>query len=46
VRDRGKPYVRLVLDAYQRDLISLSSVSNLLNLKLKHLSALEHEVGA
>jgi Zn-dependent peptidase ImmA (M78 family)/transcriptional regulator with XRE-family HTH domain len=46
VRDRGKPYVRLVLDAYQRDQITPSSVSNLLSLKLKHLAALEREVGA
>jgi len=45
IRDRGKPYVRLVLDAYQRDQITPSSVSNLLSLKLKHLTALEHEVG-
>ena len=45
VRDRGKPYVRLVLDAYQRDQITPSSLSNLLSLKLKHLPALEHEVG-
>jgi Zn-dependent peptidase ImmA (M78 family)/transcriptional regulator with XRE-family HTH domain len=45
IRDRGKPYVRLVLDAYQRDQITPSSVSNLLSLKLKHLAALEHEVG-
>jgi Zn-dependent peptidase ImmA (M78 family)/transcriptional regulator with XRE-family HTH domain len=46
VRDRGKPYVRLALDAYQREAISPSSLSNLLNLKLKHLAALEHEIGA
>ena len=46
IRDRGKPYVRLVLDAYHRDLLTPSSTSNLLNLKLKHLAALEHEVGA
>jgi len=44
VRDRGKPYVRLVLDAYQRDLITPSSLSTLLALKLKHLANLEHEV--
>jgi len=44
VRDRGKPYVRLVLDAYQRDKITASSLSNLLALKLKYLTALEHEV--
>jgi hypothetical protein len=45
VRDQGKPYVRLVLDAYHREAISASSASNLLSLKLKHLAALEHEVG-
>jgi Zn-dependent peptidase ImmA (M78 family) len=46
VRDRGKPYVRLVLDAYHREAISASSASNLLNLRLKHLAAIEREVGA
>lgn len=46
VRDRGKPYVRLVLDAYHRDAISPSSLSNLLSLKLKHLPRLEEEIGA
>ena len=45
IRDRGKPYVRLVLDAYHREAISPSSASNLLSLKLKHLPALEREVG-
>lgn len=45
VRDRGKPYVRLVLDAYHRDTITPSSLSNLLSLKLKHLGALERELG-
>lgn len=44
-RDRGKPYVRLVLDAYQRDEITTSSASNLLSLKTKHFPALEREVG-
>jgi Zn-dependent peptidase ImmA (M78 family)/transcriptional regulator with XRE-family HTH domain len=44
VRDRGKPYVRLVLDAYQREAISPSSLSRLLGLKLKHVAALEREV--
>jgi Zn-dependent peptidase ImmA (M78 family)/transcriptional regulator with XRE-family HTH domain len=44
IRDRGKPYVRLVLDAYQRDLITTSSLSSLLSLKVKHLPALEREV--
>jgi Zn-dependent peptidase ImmA (M78 family)/DNA-binding XRE family transcriptional regulator len=46
IRDRGKPYVRLVLDAYNRDVLTPSSTSNLLSLKLKHLVALEHEIGA
>ena len=45
VRDRGKPYVRLVLDAYHRDAISPSSLSSLLGLKLKHVAALEQEAG-
>jgi Zn-dependent peptidase ImmA (M78 family)/DNA-binding XRE family transcriptional regulator len=44
VRDRGRPYVRQVLDAYYLDVISPSTLSNLLGIKLKHLSALEHEV--
>lgn len=44
-RDRGKPYVRLVLDAYQREEITLSSASTLLALKTKHFPALEREVG-
>lgn len=46
IRDRGRPYVRLVLDAYYRDLISSSNVSRFLGLRLKHLSRLEHEVGS
>jgi Zn-dependent peptidase ImmA (M78 family) len=46
IRDRGKPYVRLVLDAYQRDIITASSLSAALGLKLKHLQALEREAGA
>jgi Zn-dependent peptidase ImmA (M78 family) len=45
IRDRGRPYVRLVLDAYYRDLISPSNLSRLLSLKLKHLGNLEREVG-
>lgn len=45
VRDRGRPYVRLVLDAYYRELITPSTLSSLLGLKLKHLPALRHEVG-
>lgn len=44
VRDKGRPYVRLVLDAYQRQAITPSSLSNLLGLKLKHLPELEREL--
>jgi Zn-dependent peptidase ImmA (M78 family) len=43
IRDRGRPYVRLVLDAYHRDVIGPSDVSRFLGLKLKHLGALERE---
>lgn len=46
IRDQGKPYVRLVLDAYHRDAISLSSLSTLLDMKIKHLQHLEKELGA
>ena len=46
IRDQGKPYVRLVLDAYHRDAISLSSLSTLLDMKAKHLKHLEKELGA
>lgn len=46
IRDRGRPYVRLVLDAYYRDLISSSNLSRLLSLKLRHLGSLEREVGS
>ena len=46
IRDQGKPYVRLVLDAYHRETLSMASVSTLLNLKVRHLERLEHEIGA
>lgn len=45
IRDQGRPFVRLVLDAYHRDALSPSSASNLLHLKLKHFPNLEREVG-
>lgn len=44
IRDRGRPFVRLVLDAYHRDAISPSSASTVLGLKLKHLPSLEREI--
>lgn len=43
IRDRGKPFVRLILEAYQRDAITPSSLSTALGLKLRHMSALERE---
>ena len=46
IRDQGKPYVRLVLDAYHRDAISLSSLSTLLDMRVDHLPKLEKELGA
>lgn len=46
IRDQGKPYVRLVLDAYYRNAISLSSLSTLLDMQIKHLPKLEKELGA
>jgi len=45
IRDQGKPYVRLVLDAYHRDAISLSSLSTLLDMRVDHLPKLEKELG-
>lgn len=46
IRDQGKPYVRLVLDAYYRNAITLSSLSTLLDMQAKHLDKLEKELGA
>lgn len=46
IHDQGKPYVRLVLDAYHRNAISLSSLSTLLDMQVKHLPRLEKELGA
>lgn len=43
-RDRGKPWVRLVLDAYHRDALSPASTSAILGLKVQHFHDLEHEV--
>ena len=37
VRNLGKPFVQLVLDAYASDRIGLSTVSDYLGVKLKHL---------
>lgn len=37
VRNLGRPFVALVLDAYDRDQIGLATVSDYLGVKLKHL---------
>ncbi len=44
LRDQGKPFVRLVLDAYHREELTPSSLSKLLGLKLNHLPALERHL--
>lgn len=41
VRNLGKPYVRLVLSAYHDNMIGLSTVSDYLGLKIKHLPRVE-----
>lgn len=43
VRDLGKAYVRLVLDAYHEDRINVSDVSDYLGVRLKHLPQIERE---
>jgi len=37
VKNLGRPFVRLVLDAYENDRIDLSTVSDYLGVKLRHL---------
>jgi len=41
VRDVGKPFARLVIDAYHSDAITGSDVSEFLGVRLKHLPAIE-----
>ncbi len=43
LRDRGRPYVRLALDAYHQNLISTASLTRALALKAAHIPALERE---
>ncbi|MBA2631919.1 MAG: hypothetical protein H0U86_02765 [Chloroflexi bacterium] len=40
VRDLGRRYVRVVTDAYARDAIGLSTVSDFLGTKVKHIDAI------
>ena len=44
VRDYGRPYVRLALDAYYRDDITASALSEYLEVKLNKLANLEEEL--
>lgn len=41
----GKPFVRIVLENYHMDKISLSEVSGYLGVKLRHLSSIEEKLG-
>ena len=43
IRDRGKPFIRSVLDAYSDRIITLSYVSDLAGVRVKHLANLQHE---
>lgn len=43
LRDRGRPFVRLALDAYHQNLISTSSLTRVLAMKANHIPALERE---
>jgi Zn-dependent peptidase ImmA (M78 family)/DNA-binding XRE family transcriptional regulator len=45
VAERGQRFVRLVLQSYYRDRITLSNVSEYLGVRLKHLSKIEQAVG-
>ena len=42
----GRPLVRLLLDNYHQDRLSLSALSGLLNLKVKHIPKLEQKLRA
>ena len=41
VRNLGRPFVRLVLDAYAQDRIALATASDYLGVKVKHLRRIE-----
>jgi Zn-dependent peptidase ImmA (M78 family) len=46
VRDNGRRYTRLVLEALEREQITPADVTDFLNVRLKHLEQLEDAVGA
>jgi Zn-dependent peptidase ImmA (M78 family) len=43
LRDRGKPFVRVALDAYHRGVLTDSSLSAVLGLKVRHFADIERE---
>lgn len=45
VGNYGRPFVRAVLENYHRDRITLSEVSGYLGVKVKHIPAIEQQVG-
>jgi Zn-dependent peptidase ImmA (M78 family) len=45
IRNLGRPFVRLVLDAYEGDRIDLSTVSDYLGVKLRHLPRIRELAG-
>lgn len=45
VGNYGQPFVRAVLENYHRDRITLSEVSGYLGVKVKHIAAIEQQVG-
>jgi Zn-dependent peptidase ImmA (M78 family) len=44
VRDLGRAFIRLVLEAYHTETINSSDVSEMLGVKLKHLPTIEQDV--
>ncbi len=45
VNHNGRVFTRLVVDAYQRELITGSELSRMLGTKLVHLPQIESEIG-
>jgi Zn-dependent peptidase ImmA (M78 family) len=45
VGNYGRPFIRAVLENYHRDRITLSEVSGYLGVKVKHIPAIEQQVG-
>jgi Zn-dependent peptidase ImmA (M78 family)/transcriptional regulator with XRE-family HTH domain len=44
IRNNGTRYTRIIIDAYHDDNITISDVSDFLEIKLKHLPAIEQEI--